>query len=380
MNKIVAGALAILVLLVAFTLFFSGLSKKAGVSTQTAPTPIPTKTFEVKSQPFYNNTWERNYRPVATDSLPDSRQQALDELKTKLPFENDKFAIDYSPFLNQFFVNKKTPDADGAIDAFLQENNALDLKEEIGRLFIETNETPRIAILKAEDQMASRLQEEGGLEDIEVEAQTTKKTQVDYLEDSGKTLLSFNFGGPKKDQPAGKTGGGSANCTNASGNVRIACEALNLLGFPYANGTEGVPIRFAGHPPGPWVDARNAGDARFKYLDCSGLTSVAVFKAMGGQNPGLHGRNYCSGTYLNDKANFRRLGSLREIKPGDLVIKGTACGNNGHVAVVVSYDGNNTMEVVEAYSHKAPSARRTHRLNSGSFNSAVRYVGPGATP
>ncbi len=375
MNKLIAGALVVLVLLVAFSLLLTSLNQKNQQQVNAAPTPIPTVGLEAKSGTTFNNTWETNYRPVKTNGLSDSQQSNLDALKKKLPFENDKLAIDYSPFLNQFFVQEKTPDAEQALNDFLQQNNVADLKNTSG-LFKTTKDSPKIAILKAEDAVTKNLQEEGGTDNSAEPTQALTAPEQQFV-DVAKTLTDFQL---NVNPPAGKSGGGSANCTNTTGNVKIACESLNLLGLPYANGTEGVPIRFAGHPPGPWVDARNAGDARYKYLDCSGLASVAVFKAFGAQNPPLHDRNYCSANFLHDSANFRVLGSLHEIKPGDLVVHGTSCGNSGHVAVVVSYDGGNNMEVSEAYSHRAPSARRPHRLNSGDFNFAVRYIGPGSTP
>ncbi|MDH7476706.1 MAG: hypothetical protein QHH09_04610 [Microgenomates group bacterium] len=65
--------------------------------------------------------------------------QALAKLNSILPYQTDDFAVDYSPFLNQYFVSKKNPDADQKIAQWAVENNLSQLIED-KNLFIFTNQ------------------------------------------------------------------------------------------------------------------------------------------------------------------------------------------------------------------------------------------------
>ena len=158
-----------------------------------------------------------------------------------------------------------------------------------------------------------------------------------------------------------------SDCGANEGNAAIACTAINqLMGLPYNNTV--------------FVDPSNPSPS---FLDCSGFTKMAVYRTFGVNLGGI-----CSTGHLTDP-NFERI-DVRDIKPGDMVGKGTDCNNSGgggHIAIVVSYN-KDTKELVtvEASSKNYPSGIRGGADGSypvslavdglgGSYIWAVRYVG-----
>ncbi len=159
------------------------------------------------------------------------------------------------------------------------------------------------------------------------------------------------------------------DCGVNDGNAEIACIAINEL--------QGIPYSQANRP--------KASDTNPATLDCSGLVNMAIYRAFNNE------LGLCSAQYQTDE-NFQQI-DVHDIQPGDIVGKGTICGENsegvvGHVAIVVSYDAaTQKLITVEASSEKYPSGLRgiggANGYNvglkadgNGSFEWAVRYVGP----
>jgi lysophospholipase L1-like esterase len=158
------------------------------------------------------------------------------------------------------------------------------------------------------------------------------------------------------------------DCAANNGNAAIACTAINqLMGVKYS-----AALRASPTDPTP------------QYLDCSALTSMALYRTFGTDIGGI-----CSTDYLTNK-NFERI-DVHDILPGDFIGKGTGCatgGGGGHIALVVSYDKTTKKLItVEASSEKYLSGLRgiggpggynvgLAADGLGSFAWAVRYTGP----
>ena len=155
------------------------------------------------------------------------------------------------------------------------------------------------------------------------------------------------------------------DCSANEGNAAIACTAINqLMGIPYSQAQRAAPT-----DPDP------------KFLDCSALTGMAVYRTFGVNLGGI-----CSAMYKSNP-NFRVLENIRDIQPGDLIGHGTSCGDAGHIAVVVSYNpSTKKLITVEASGTKYPSGLRgiggPNGYNvglevdgNGGYSWAVRYIG-----
>ena len=156
------------------------------------------------------------------------------------------------------------------------------------------------------------------------------------------------------------------DCGANNGNAAIACTAINQLsGIEYS-----LPQRALPTEPNP------------KFLDCSALVGMAIYRTFGLDLNGL-----CSVGYLSN-SNFERIEDMHTIQPGDLIGKGSACtgaGGDGHIAIVVSYDPTTQKLItVETSSTRYLSGVRgvpgSYNVGleidgKGSYQWAVRYVG-----
>lgn len=132
------------------------------------------------------------------------------------------------------------------------------------------------------------------------------------------------------------------DCSVNNGNAAIACTAINqLMGIPYSQ------------------DQRaGATDPTPDFLDCSALVGMAIYRAFGVDLGGI-----CSLEYLSN-SNFEAITDLHTIQPGDLIGRGTRCGENedgvsGHIAIVVSYDpGTKKLVTIETGSSDHLSGMR----------------------
>jgi lysophospholipase L1-like esterase len=161
------------------------------------------------------------------------------------------------------------------------------------------------------------------------------------------------------ETPENSTAGGAGSsefirdCTANGGNAAIACTAINQL--------QGIPYN---------VDARAAPtDPDPKFLDCSALVTMAIYRTFGVDLKGM-----CSVQFLSDP-NFTTI-SLHDIQPGDMVGWGTECGPDAHISIVASYDAaTDDIVIMQASSPKTPSGPKSGKLGGMEFTWAVRYVG-----
>ncbi len=145
------------------------------------------------------------------------------------------------------------------------------------------------------------------------------------------------------------------DCSVNGGNAAIACTAINQLsGVNYS-----IPDRAAPTDPSP------------KFLDCSSLVAMAIYRSFG-----VNLGSICSVGFLSDKVHFQELTDFSTLLPGDMVGHGTICGTAGHVALVAKYDAtSDSLSVMEAASPSKPSGIRSGKLSNMNFTWAVRYVG-----
>lgn len=167
----------------------------------------------------------------------------------------------------------------------------------------------------------------------------------------------------------GKASDYITDCGVNNGNAQIACSAINqLLGIEYSQPKRAAPT-----------------DNAPKFLDCSSLVAMAIYRTFGTDLGGI-----CSVEFLSNK-NFNII-DVHDIQPGDIVGHGSSCGDSGHLAIVVSYNkATKKLITVDAASEKYLSGIRgiggpggfnvgLTADGNGSLTWAVRYIGPKTTP
>jgi hypothetical protein len=172
--------------------------------------------------------------------------------------------------------------------------------------------------------------------------------------------------------------------------VRILCEAFKYDGVPYGNsygkysGSEASSVYGFSSTSGnfginaeSWQKNRSEGLSPNNLLECSGLTSVALYDAFDydGKNIG------CSGNYTerNNPTLFRQL-PQNEIKAGDFLTKSFGCNSasGGHVAIAAGpVDSSGNILVYETNQWGKPTRFNTKSLSyfQGGWS---RYIGPGS--
>jgi len=184
-------------------------------------------------------------------------------------------------------------------------------------------------------------------------------------------------------------------CENGSveNTERILCEALKYDGVLYGNSyserwsngsvraTYGFNTNVGnfGIQAQAWQSQRNPeGLNPNNLLECSGLTSVALYDAFGfdGANVG------CSGNYTqrNNPSIFRQL-EPSEVRPGDLLTLTFSCNSDtsGHVAIAASgVDENGNIIVYETNSWGNPVRFTQKNLDRDFPAGRSRYIGQGA--
>ncbi len=156
-----------------------------------------------------------------------------------------------------------------------------------------------------------------------------------------------------------------SDCSINNGNAEIACTAINeLMGVSYS-----MEQRAPATDPAP------------AFLDCSALVNMAIYRTFGKDLGGM-----CSAEFKTSE--FFEIIDVTQILPGDMVGRGSVCGTQGHIAVVVSYDpSTKKLITIEASSSDHPSGLRgiggDHGYSvglevdgNGSYEWAVRCIGP----
>lgn len=130
MRKIIIISITVLALLIVTTIVITDLLQNKKTVINPKITPIPTVKYEKISIPPSSKKpapkeKQINYETILQKIyiLSPTEIENLDKLKQKIPYENEDFSVEYSPFLNQIIIYKKTAVADEKISQWLKENN-----------------------------------------------------------------------------------------------------------------------------------------------------------------------------------------------------------------------------------------------------------------
>jgi hypothetical protein len=220
-NKLIIIAGVILILLIIVTLFISSLTKKAGSSQQ--PTLIPTGVLNENGGSFGGNIMptlseqekqelEQQTTEINSHLLSSEEFNKLNEIKSKLPVTNNDFDLAYSELLGQFFVQKKSSQADSTLQKYLHDNNFLDVYQKFPELFVNVNKPVNQAIQQAEENLITSQQKS---QNNQTKAAERKKTQLEKQQ-----ALFFDFIGTLTDFELGTSSGSKNNTTNEGGNLQ----------------------------------------------------------------------------------------------------------------------------------------------------------------
>lgn len=174
----------------------------------------------------------------------------------------------------------------------------------------------------------------------------------------------------------------STDCTTATGDAKILCEALPFQGvyYEYGGGHEGFAAFIAAcpNPADPPDNQPSGGPVNGDpegvsgnpspcAVDCSGLVSIATDEAF-------------NQTYMWTVDNYEMQGSgsqywqpipLSQVQPGDIVTL------EEHVEIVDNYDSS-TGVLTTFGAHETGTADGTVTSTLSSWNAAYQYTGPGS--
>jgi hypothetical protein len=175
---------------------------------------------------------------------------------------------------------------------------------------------------------------------------------------------------------------GPVDCTTATGNAKILCEAKAYNGVYYRYGAgHGSYSSFIASCPDPSNPPDNqptgapvsadgfSGNPSSCATDCSGLVDIAVQAAFG---TNLNGA--AVPTFESDTADWQKLPSIESTQAGDIVTVGT-----DHVEIVDHYDASSGL--LYTFGSHATGQKTSEISSTPAYwtGGAYRYIGPGSS-
>ena len=212
---------------------------------------VETTTAKILSRTERLREASRITKQSNTSLLSDDQVKRLDALKSKIKagengmLTTDDFDIGYSDVTNKFYVQKKTDKADTQFEAFLKENNALDILQTDLSLFVKTDQPLANYIKNQENSLLEVLDEEPQPKEETQSYEEIKKQNMEHnlevLKKLGNSLFSPSTGGVEKlnsllfDTQNESSSETSLNTTSDSGTEGIinapSLESPNALGY-----------------------------------------------------------------------------------------------------------------------------------------------------
>jgi hypothetical protein len=173
-NRVKLLIIAASLFLVVLVIFFSIISKsfKFGTSTNINPTPVETRRYETATTRKINSMTlaqkRREAKKMASETenlLTNIQKESLKKLKELVKsqkkgiLETEDFNLGYSDLKNQFYVQKKSPQALEKLKNFLSTNNVLDIYTQDPYFFVLTDEDLQTYILEQEEQRINEWEE-----------------------------------------------------------------------------------------------------------------------------------------------------------------------------------------------------------------------------
>ncbi|MBI2051821.1 M23 family metallopeptidase [Candidatus Roizmanbacteria bacterium] len=228
MKKFIIVLSVVLFFLILVTILIGNSLKRRESPKNVAISPVPQIPYEaqrgttVKRAP----TLAPLPQDEGADDFPFSRDEesALSKFQKLLPYSSPDFDVGYSPILNQYFVQKKTPDAEKKLDELLKNNNLADIRTSRPALFIFTDAPVDQVIRKKESEVLKRRTEQAEAQiRISPPAVAPQKKDIDLLVKLVESLTKIN-------QPSPSPGIG----TCATGGYPFPDRGQNLIGRPYS--------------------------------------------------------------------------------------------------------------------------------------------------
>ncbi len=275
--------------------------------------------------------------------------------------------------------------------------NADNLVNEEGKPFIESGDI-NIDLLGNADAFWAKVYERVGDNDFDTN-EVLKVYNCETLEQQVRGSLGFTSGYTTDNGLndgisflSGSSGptGTPIDCSSVAGNEKIICAAKNFLGVRYANRNEGTGAKWLnewgvstitgslGQKPQEWISQRVFGGPN-DFFECSGFTKTAIYAAFG-----VTVNAQCSGAYLTDSQYFKEI-DMSELRPGDLLVESTECGNGGHVGIYLGITDTGMVSTIESSAGKNANTGEKksgfyERPAGAIYKYAVRYIGPGSSP
>jgi len=215
-------AIVLVVLLISLAFFRPKTASETITSSVIAPTTIPI---------------DRSFTPTTQSTgiglIEDDAMSAIEASRQKPPFESDTLSVEYSPFLESFYVQNTATD-DANLKQYLADNNLTDVFQKHPEAFKFVTKKPSLAIDEDEKRkMSDREQDFPGTGN----ATTEQQKQINAL--SGLFGIMSNFSIPTPEPTIDRTSS-SANQTQVAQQsqpttISYSADTTNI---PCATGTD----------------------------------------------------------------------------------------------------------------------------------------------
>lgn len=211
MNKIIVGAGAVLVLIIALTLFVTNIFNNTASTAKNQPSPAPTVVINRRGvNPTRSD--QKTFNEILQDKnsgvLP-QQQARFEELKGKLPFTSPEFDMQYDSETDTFFVQLKTDGAEDKLKEFLSQNGLLDVYLKGSNKILATKDPISQAITQLKNDINADLNHGSDSTSTKNNSeslggkQPLRKDEQQFV-DTMKTLTDFKM---SENPPAGKNSG-----------------------------------------------------------------------------------------------------------------------------------------------------------------------------
>jgi hypothetical protein len=210
------------------------------------------------------------------------------------------------------------------------------------------------------------------------------------IRETDATVIQGKYGGTGATTSDSVTGGcsqeGAVDCTSATGNAKILCEAEQWKGiyYEYGGGHQSLSAfeqacpdlsnPTNNQPSGGAVNgdpADESGNPSPCAVDCSGLVDLSTDMAFGSQGVDMGGGSV---TGIQASKYWKKI-SFNQLQPGDIVTLVTS--NNEHTEIVDTYDPSSG-ELTTFGAHSTGQIDGTVSSPVTYWNGAYRYIGPGS--
>ncbi len=237
---LVIVAFVFLIVLVIVLSIVTRIVKQNSQNLKITPTPIQTKKYQSQGKVVLSRVERLKEASKITKNanlLTKEQKANLEKLETKVNTQKNKiietedFKLGFSEVTNQFYVQKKTAQAEEKLREYLKENNVLEVYEDDPAIFILTDEDLKTYIPKQQNYILEVFDEES-IEPPKIEQKNYDEVRKENREKNLNTIANltkelFSPSTAGTSQLADLFTGGDEEAENESSNIQTTTQQTN---------------------------------------------------------------------------------------------------------------------------------------------------------